>query len=132
MTPEEIVDLIARMTDPHRSSDPGDSEETLTRLIRESRAAVSPRRRRREARLYRHESPTFTRAMLLIQDAPAHELRSFVMGVVDRLWGEGPGTLKRKARQLDFDREWDCPDLLSEISRDIHARTFCPFPRVTE
>ena len=52
MTAEEIVDRIARMTDPYKSSDPYDSEETLTRLIRECRAALSPRLRRRQARMY--------------------------------------------------------------------------------
>ena len=38
MTPEEITDRLAGMTNPYKS-DPGDSVDALTRLIREARAA---------------------------------------------------------------------------------------------
>ena len=127
MTPEEIVDRIARMTDPYKSSDPYDSEETLTRLIRESRRALSPRLRRQQARMYPHERTTFTRAMLRIQDAPTDDVRLFVMEIIDLLWGDGSATSNRKPRQLNFDKEW-AGDTIEEVAHALSRRPFYPFP----
>ena len=79
--------------------------------------------------MYLRERVAFTRAMLLIQDAPADELRGFVRFVVDLLWGEGEVTAKRGARRLDFDKEWDCPDDLSEIAIAVFESSFNPFPK---
>lgn len=129
MTPEEIVEQLSRMSDPRRTSDPDDAVQTLTRLIRESRAALSSRRLRREARMYLRETRAFADVMIRIQEAPADELRSLAMFVTDLLWGEGEVTAARGVRRLDFDKEWDCPRFLGEIAEAVSHRSFYPFPK---
>ena len=79
--------------------------------------------------MYLREKVGFTRAMLLIQDAPADELRGLVRFVVDLLWGEGEVTAQRGARRLERDKEWDCRDDLSEIAIAICESSFNPFPK---
>ena len=129
MTPEEIVGMLSRMTEPSHSFDPDDSAATLRRLIREARVALSPSYRLREARIYGRENRDFSRAMLLVQDAPAEELRRFTRFVVDLLWGEGEVTNRRGARRLEFDKEWESPEYLSEIAEAISQTSFYPFAK---
>ncbi len=126
MTPEEIVDRIARMTHPYKSPEPFDSEQTLARLIQECRVALSPRHRRLRARVFAHQSPEFTRAMLRIGDASAEDLRGFVQDVVDLLWGEGEASSKREPRRLDFDKEWEA-ETIEEIVLALSRRKLFPF-----
>jgi hypothetical protein len=126
VTPEEIVERVARMTDPYKSSEPFDSEQTLARLIRECRAVVSPARRRVRARLFAHQSPEFPRAMLRIEDASAEELRIFVRDVVDLFWGEGEASSKHESRRLDFDKEWE-GETIEEVAAALSRRPFHPF-----
>ncbi len=128
MTPEEIVERIARMTDPYKPSEPFDSEQTLARLVRECRAVLSPARRRVRARLFAHQSPEFTRAMLRIEDASAEELRIFARDIVDLLWGEGEASSKHEPRRLDFDKEWEA-ETIEEVAFALSHRTFYPFPK---
>jgi len=128
VTPEEIVGRIARMTDPYKSSEPFDSEQTLARLIHECRGALSRRRRRNQARLYARQSQEFTRAMLRIEDASAEELRGFARDVVDLLWGEGAASSKQEPRRLDFDKEWE-GDTIEEVAFALSRSGFHPFPR---
>jgi len=128
VTPEEIVERMARMTDPYKSSEPFDSEQALARLIHECRSALSSRRRCRQARLYAHQSQEFTRAMLLIEDASAEELLAFARDVVDLLWGEGAASSKQVPRRLDFDKEWEV-DTIEEVALALSRRAFYPFPR---
>lgn len=127
MTPEEITQCLARMSNPYTASDPDDAARALARLIREARSAVSPLRQRAEARLYPREGRTLGRALLRVQHAPADELRLLVMRVVDILWGEGRGDSVREPRRLDFEKEWDCPNLLSAIANLIQESSFDPF-----
>ena len=128
MTPEEIVERVARMSDPYKSSEPFDSEQTLARLIHECRVALNPRRRRSQARLYAYQSPEFTRAMLVIEDASAEELRIFARDIVDLLWGEGEASSRHEPRWLDFDKEWEA-ETIEEVAFAFPHRSFYPFPR---
>ncbi len=126
MTPEEIVDRIARMTHPCKSPEPFDSEQTLARLMQECRVALSPRHCRLRARAFAHQSPEFTRAMLRIGDASAEDPRGFVQDVVDLLWGEGEASSKREPRRLDFDKEWEA-ETIEEIVLALSRRKLFPF-----
>lgn len=128
MAPEEITRMIAGLIDPKKSTDPLDSDETLTRLIQICRAVLSPLARGRKARIYAHERLAFTRAMLLIQDASGDELKAFAMDIVDLLWGEGSAASGREARRLDFDKEWE-GDTIEEVAFALSRRTFYPFRR---
>jgi hypothetical protein len=128
VTPEAIVERIARMADPYKSSEPFDSEQTWARLIRECRAALSPARRRVRARLFAHQSPEFTRAMLRIEDASAEELRTFARDIVDLLWGEGEASSKHEPRRLNFDKERE-GETIEQVVSALSHRAFHPFPR---
>lgn len=105
MTPEDIVVRIAAMGDPYRSAEPFDAEQTLARLIRDSRRVVSPRHARQRARTYAHETPGYMSEMLRIERAPGNDVRRFARAVVDVLWGVGSGSSRRDPRRLDFDKE---------------------------
>ena len=107
MTPEEIVERIARMTNPNKSSEPLDSEQALVRLIQECRGALSPRLTRQRARMYEHETAAYMHEMLRIERARAEDVRAFARDIVDILWGVGSGGSKRDPRRLDFGKEWD-------------------------
>lgn len=126
MTPEEIVDRIARMSDPYESSEPLDSEQALASLIRDCRDALSPSRRRLRARVFARQSPGFTRAMLRIEAASAEELRGFVRDVVDLLWGEGGASSKQEPRRLNFDKEWES-ETIEEVAWAVSHYSFYPF-----
>jgi len=126
MTTEQIVERIAGMSDPRKSSDPHDAQDTLARLIRESRQVRSPRLRRQQARMYLHERVAFTRAMLRIRDASADEFRLFVMDIVDLLWGDGFATTRRDPRRLNFDKEWTS-ETIEEIVHALARRSLYPF-----
>jgi len=78
--------------------------------------------------MYLRETRAFTDVTLRIQKAPADELRSLAMFVIDILWGEGEVTAARGARRLESDKEWDCPGFLGEIAEAISYRSFHPFP----
>lgn len=128
MTPEEIVERIARMSDPFESSEPLDSEQTLASLIQVCRDALSPNGRRLRARAFSHQSPGFTRAMLRIEAASAEELRGFVRDVVDLLWGEGAASSQQEPRRLDFDKEWE-GGTIDEVAFALSQRGIYPFPK---
>lgn len=128
MTPEEIVERMALMSDPYSSSEPLDSEQALASLIQECRAALSPSGRRLRARVFAHQSPEYTRAMLRIEAASAEDLRGFVQDVVDLLWGEGAASSKREPRRLDFDKEWEA-ETLEEVVFALSSRNLYPFPK---
>lgn len=105
MTPEEIVGEIAGMTDPGRSSEPLDSEQTLARLIHESRRALRRGHTRQHARMYQHETVGYRGAMLQIERAAAEDVRRFAREILDILWGVGSAGSERDPRRLDLDKE---------------------------
>lgn len=124
----EIVEELAATPHPDVARDPDESLAVLERLIREARAALSPSRRRGPAQVFAHQSPASTRAMLLIGNAPAEELRGFVQDLVDLLRGEGEAGSKREARRLNFDKEWE-GGTIDEVAFALSEHSFYPFPR---
>lgn len=90
---------------------------------------VRPIVRRRAGRAFTHQSPEFTTAMRLIEDASAEELREFARDVTDLLWGDGEATSKHEPRWLNFDKGWEV-ETIEEVALALSHRGFYPFPKV--
>ena len=129
MTTEEIVASIARMSIPNGRFDAHDSDQVLARLILEARRAVSAGRRRKRAQVYAHQRAAFARSMLLVEDAPADELRDFAADIIDLLWGAGSAESRRHARSLDVDKEWEV-ETVEEVAFALSRCSFYPFKQV--
>jgi len=128
-TADDIVAELAQVAHPDVARDPDESLAVLERLIREACVCVKAAGRREEP-TYSHVSPEFSAAMSRVDEAPGPELRRSVKVVIDLLWGLGYGTSKKSPRRLDFEKEWDCAGIVSDISFEIRRRSFRPFPKI--
>jgi len=122
MTPREIVETLARLTDPDEL-ETDDSAETLSSLIFAARAALAaePDLYAKVAsdapHIFAHETPAFRAFLRNIDTLPEAMIRKALKFVIDDLYGAGDGE-EGSPRYLDPDKEWT-GDTANEVRESL-------------